>query len=216
MASTPTYGAANGSANGALHNKLLDNVVRTPGRQPSPQPTHLSVPGAVPKVLHETGPGYVAPKFEGKEQQMQDVINQIDEKGFIPEELVESEVKWFYNELGIDDMYFSTESVEAIVSHVHSLYAAKIAAYARDDKKLDIRLDKEASDHAVYIDTSVPGVSHPKGSGFEARLESKYLDGSGKGTGYRVESFRSPSKLAGTDAETHQSLRCYFVYQTRV
>ena len=54
-----------------VHNKLLEQVIRTPGRQPSPQPTHLSVPGpAQPKVLHEQGSGYVAPKFEGKESQM--------------------------------------------------------------------------------------------------------------------------------------------------
>lgn len=54
-----------------VHNKILEHVVRTPGRQPSPQPTHLSVPGtALSKILHEEGPGYVAPKFEGKELQM--------------------------------------------------------------------------------------------------------------------------------------------------
>jgi hypothetical protein len=64
---------ANGEAqsNGTLHNKLLDQVVRTPDRRPSPQPTHLSVPGQVHKVLQEEGSGYVAPKFEGKEQQME-------------------------------------------------------------------------------------------------------------------------------------------------
>ena len=57
--------------NGVIHNKLLDQVVRTPDRQPSPQPTHLSVPGSSQhKVLHEEGSGYVAPKFEGKELQM--------------------------------------------------------------------------------------------------------------------------------------------------
>jgi hypothetical protein len=59
-----------------LHNKLLEQVVRPPGRQPSPQPTHLGVPGTShsnsSRILHETGPGYVAPKFEGKEKQMED------------------------------------------------------------------------------------------------------------------------------------------------
>ena len=54
-----------------LHNKIQDHVVRTPGRQPSPQPTHLSVPGSTQhKLLHEEGSGYVAPRFEGKELQM--------------------------------------------------------------------------------------------------------------------------------------------------
>lgn len=54
-----------------VSNKILEQVVRTPGRQPSPQPMHLSVPGSGQhKVLHEEGSGYIAPKFEGKELQM--------------------------------------------------------------------------------------------------------------------------------------------------
>ncbi|KAF2487053.1 Glutamate/Leucine/Phenylalanine/Valine dehydrogenase-domain-containing protein [Neohortaea acidophila] len=196
--------------------KLLDpQTVRTPGRQPSPQPTHLGVSGDshVSHVLSESGPGYVAPTFEGKEQQMERVMDAVEEKGFIPADLVETEVKWFYNELGIDDMYFSTESADAIVSHIHSLYAAKVAAYARDDKKLEIRLEKEAADHAVYIDTSRPGISNLQGSGFESRMESKYFDGSRGLHSYRMESFRSKSKLPdATDEEA--SLRCYFIYQS--
>lgn len=58
--------------------KLLDQVVRTPGRQPSPQPTMLGVPGAMNsnqslhKILADNGPGYVAPKFEGKQAQMEE------------------------------------------------------------------------------------------------------------------------------------------------
>lgn len=61
------------SPQNGLHNKLLEQVVRTPGRRPSPQPTHLGVPGpSHHRVLHEEGSGYVAPKFEGKEQQMDD------------------------------------------------------------------------------------------------------------------------------------------------
>ena len=59
-----------------VHNKALDNAVRTPGRVPSPQPTHLNVPGAgasagAHKILHEDGSGYIAPKFEGKDSQME-------------------------------------------------------------------------------------------------------------------------------------------------
>ena len=55
-----------------LHNKLTDHL-RSPSRQPSPQPTHLSVPGqaGAHTLVKEEGPGYVAPKFEGKEQQME-------------------------------------------------------------------------------------------------------------------------------------------------
>lgn len=56
-----------------IHNKLLEQVIRTPGRKPSPLPTHLSIPGPSNyRVLREEGPGYVAPRFEGKEQQMEE------------------------------------------------------------------------------------------------------------------------------------------------
>ena len=198
---------------GQLHNKLHDHFARTADSTPSPQPSHLSVPGAAgtDRYLPKEGSGYVAPKFEGKEQQMEEVMDMVEEKGFIPPEFVESETNWFYNELGIDDMYFQTEKTEAIVSHVLSLYAGKVAAYARDDHKLEIRLDKEASDHAVYIDTSLPGISVLEGPNYEQRIDEKYINVStNTDTSYRVESFRSDSRLPG---ETDQKLRCYFVYR---
>ena len=137
-------------------------------------------------------------------------MDKIEEKGFIPPEFVESETNWFYNELGIDDMYFQTESADAIVNHILSLYAAKVAAYARDDKRLEIRLDKEAVDHAVYIDTSKPGISRIGGPRYEQRIDEKYIDGSTSTNSYRVETFRSGSHLPG---EEDQQLRCYFVYK---
>ncbi|KAF2876732.1 NAD-specific glutamate dehydrogenase [Massariosphaeria phaeospora] len=211
MSSTPVDGALLQAPN-----KLLEQVIRTPDRRPSPQPTHLSVSGSghsTPRVLPQEGSGgsgYVAPNFEGKAKQMEAVMDGVEEKGFIPPDFVESETTWFYNELGIDDMYFATETAEAVVNHVHSLYAAKIAAYARDDKRLEIRLDKEAVDHAVYIDTSKPGVSVVDGPRYEQRIDTKYLDVSVGGTGYRVESFRSSSPLPGS---ADQQLRCYFIYQ---
>ncbi|KAJ4992945.1 NAD-specific glutamate dehydrogenase [Stagonosporopsis vannaccii] len=205
MASTPVNGAQ------AVANKLLNPN----GARPSPKPTHLSVPSgsgsSTPRVIpQEPSAGYVAATFEGKDQQMEAVMDSVEEKGFLPPELVEPEVKWFYQELGIDDMYFATEKTEAIVTHIHSLYAAKVAAYARDDKRLEIRLDKEAEDHAVYIDTSKPGVSVLDGPRYEQRIDTKYLNISKGAAGYRVESFRSTSPLPGSD---DQQLRCYFIYQ---
>lgn len=137
-------------------------------------------------------------------------MDQIEEKGFIPPEFVESETNWFYNELGIDDMYFQTETVPAIVNHILSLYAGKVAAFARDDGRLEIRLDKEAVDHAVYIDTSKPGVSVIDGPRYEQRIDEKYIDGSKGSNSYRVETFRSGSHLPG---EKDHQLRCYFVYK---
>lgn len=113
MSSTPV------SDTPAARNKLLDQVIRTPDRLPSPQPSQLGIQGsghATPRVLPQEGlggSGYVAPRFEGKEKQMEQVMNGVDEKGFIPEDFVQSETTWFYEQLGIDDMYFATESVDA-------------------------------------------------------------------------------------------------------
>lgn len=66
-------------------NKVVEQVIRTPDRNPSPQPTLLGVPGAshsnqsLHKILSpEHGSGYVAPKFEGKKQQMEDGKQDLD------------------------------------------------------------------------------------------------------------------------------------------
>lgn len=96
------------------------------------------------------------------------------------------------------------------MNHIHSLYAAKVAAYSRDDKRLEIRLDKEAADHAVYIDTSKPGITVIDGPRYEQRIDEKYLNGSSPYLAYRVETFRSPSPIPDNQ---DQQLRCYFVYQ---
>ncbi|KAL3496984.1 Glutamate/Leucine/Phenylalanine/Valine dehydrogenase-domain-containing protein [Aspergillus germanicus] len=213
------FGSNDGASSGAgtpigfqrqPHNKILDNVAGSSVRLPSPQPTHLAIPGSPHRILSEEDPGYIAAKFEGKEHQMEQVMDQLEKKGFIPAEFVVGETEWFYNQLGIDDTYFQTETVEAIVTQILSLYAAKVAAYARDDKKLEIRLDKEAEDHAVYIDTSKPGFSSVDGPRYEQRIDKKYVDGSTRENSYRVETFRSPTPVPGDDG---QQLRCYFVYK---
>lgn len=68
---TPETKNAKPASSTAIHNKLLDHVIRTPERQPSPQPTHLGVASTtgLHQLMSEEGPGYVAPKFEGKDQQ---------------------------------------------------------------------------------------------------------------------------------------------------
>ncbi|CAK7272698.1 NAD-dependent glutamate dehydrogenase [Sporothrix epigloea] len=198
-------------------NKLVGKVRGEISRHPSPQPSHLSysVPrasGNGHRVLRSATVGYVAPEFIGRSQQMKEVKDAISSAGWIPESLIDKQITWFYNELGIDDVYFQLERVDVIANHITSLYAAKVAANSREDKREEIRLDMEASDHAIYIDTSEPGKSAIGGPRYESRLESKYLDGSDLSKRFRVETFRSPGVLG--DAETPKaSLRCYFVYQ---
>lgn len=40
--------------------------------------------------------GYSENEFEGKAEQMGQVVQYITEKGFLPESLIENEVTWFY------------------------------------------------------------------------------------------------------------------------
>ncbi|EFX02642.1 NAD-specific glutamate dehydrogenase [Grosmannia clavigera kw1407] len=187
-------------------------------RHPSPQPSHISSSGLSKaygnghRILRSATVGYVAPEFKGKPQQMTEVKEVIGRGGWIPDALVDKQIAWFYNELGIDDVYFQLEQVDVIANHITSLYAAKVAAHAREDKREEIRLDMEAYDHAIYIDTSEPGKSAIGGPRFETRLETKYLDGSYLNKTFRVETFRSPVSL-GDSASPKTSLRCYFVYQ---
>lgn len=121
---TPVDGSMSG-AQVAAHKLLGQNL---PNHQPSPNATHLSIPGtpgtpssghSTPRVIPQEGSGgsgYVAPTFEGKEKQMEQVMDGVEAKGFMPGELIEDEVRWFYNQLGIDDMYFATETVDASVN----------------------------------------------------------------------------------------------------
>lgn len=118
---------------------------------------------------------------------------------------------WFYHDLGIDDVYFQLENIDVIAKHITSLYAAKLAAFSREDKREEIRLDMEAEDHAIYIDTSEAGKTAMSGPRYENRLEAKYLDRSDT-TRFRVETFRSPGVLS-KNPESKATLRCYFVYQ---
>ncbi|KAH8653588.1 NAD-specific glutamate dehydrogenase [Xylariales sp. PMI_506] len=200
------------------HNKLVTRVLSSeePSRNPSPQPTHFSVPqrsnGNGPhRVLRSATVGYIAPEFTGKEEQMKKVKEILTTAAWIPESHIEEQIGWFYTSLGIDDVYFQLESVDVIASHINALYAAKIAAHNHANSQQEIRLDMEATDHAIYIDTSEPGKSALTGPRYEQRLEAKYLDHVGTRR-FRVETFRSPGTISG-DESSKTSLRCYFVYQ---
>ncbi|GAW24833.1 hypothetical protein ANO14919_144270 [Xylariales sp. No.14919] len=206
-------------------NKLLSKIKEEQqvSRHPSPQPTHFTVPLGSDrvngqnglnghKVLRSATVGYIAPEFKGKDEQMNTVKEIIAKDNWIPASHLDQQISWFYNELGIDDVYFQMEKAEVIATIITSMYAAKVAAHSRIDKREEIQLDMEAVDHAIYIDTSIPGLSNLKGPRYENRLEAKYLDHTDPDKRFRVETFRSPVSLSN-DQSSNTSLRCYFVYQ---
>ncbi len=66
-------------------------------------------------------------------------------------------------------MYFQIESVDTIAQHIIALYGAKISSYIKNENALDIHLERELEDRAVYIHTSTPGVSQLAGPQYERR-----------------------------------------------
>lgn len=139
------------------------------------QPTPTGSSGAS-TPLHKIAnvPGYATPPFKGKDEQYIKVHQSVLQTGFIPAELVKGEVNWFYKSLGIDDTYFENESVQVITDHIIALYGAKVLAYTKHDiNKLIIDLDKVVTPNsaksidgsAMYIHSSIPGVSATSGPG---------------------------------------------------
>ncbi|KAH8150618.1 uncharacterized protein LAJ45_05314 [Morchella importuna] len=145
--------------------------------------------------------GYFPGQFPGKDEQMFIVMNYLEGVSYIPDEFIERETESFYKSLGIDDSYFKTETVENVANNILSLYAAKVHSFSRK-KVLDICFATESQNHAVFFDSTEPGVSVLSGARYEQLMDTKYLDGSTPKRSWRLESFRSRV----------YKLRCYFLY----
>ena len=158
-------------------------------------------------VVRAHGPGYQQTVFKDKSKQMQQVGESIKEKGYLPSDLVDSEVSWFYGHLGIDDTYFQHSTVTSIANHIVALYGAKITSYTKtaDNAPLEIHLERYEEDYAVIIHSSKPGVSSTSGPQVERTIDDKYLDSKQL---YRLESFRSHGTIS---SDNSTQLRCYFL-----
>lgn len=73
---------------------------------------------------------------------------------------------------------------------------------------MDINLERETDDAAIYIHTSRPGISQTTGPLHEKRIDTKYLDVSTKEKAYRLETYRSQGTVSSANPT---QLRCYFV-----
>ncbi|KAL7418622.1 NAD-dependent glutamate dehydrogenase [Cryptotrichosporon argae] len=163
--------------------------------------------------------GYKSSPFPLKASQQQEVTQILAGSGFMPQELVQGEVDWFYNGLSLDNTYFLTETPQVIADHILALYSAKLLAFTKHDpEKLVIDLEKvtpagegkDGKEGAVFIHTSKPGVSTTEGPGgtVEKRIDHMYLDASTPEKAYRLETYRSAGAISSTIS---QQLRCYFV-----
>lgn len=150
--------------------------------------------------------GYADYVFPGKTEQMEMVKKLIEEKKFIPGEIVQQEITWFYESLGIDEYLFKIETPEVIANHINALYAAKILAYTKQNKSLDIELEHQTPNGAIYIHNSKPGISGPQ---YEKKMDEKYIDRTGDKV-YRLETYRSKGTVSSYSST---QLRCYFIAQ---
>lgn len=142
---------------------------------PSPAGSDSSLAGMHGATL-SNAPGYTTPVFKGKDAQRKRVEQLVAQGGFVPLQLVSSEVNWFYDHLGIDDTYFTAETAEGVADHVLALYGAKVLAYTKHDpSKLFIELEKINPDGsgAVFIHNSQPGVTATSGPG--ATCEKRFV-----------------------------------------
>lgn len=167
---------------------------------------------------------YIDSPFSGKKDQFEQVLDVLDSTGFIPESLIESETKWFYESLGIDDVFFARSSPEDIASHIHALYSCKVQAYSSFGEQPLISYKRESDDHAVFFDTV--DAENYKRNQFEERIDDKYIDPSNSTTNsYRTEYYSAPLNyqvdpiLLGVYQQNselrNQFVRLFFVYKNQ-
>lgn len=178
-------------------------------------------------LLNDLNPDYINLPFSGKQAQFEQVLDILDQTGFIPEPLIEAEATWFYRHLGIDDVFFARELPKGIAAHIHLLYLCKVQAFASSSatEQPVIRYKHEAADHAVFFDTAA-GKSH-----YGEYIDEKFLDGSIGDAAYRMEYFSAPleyeadpilrgvaerlkSSPEQAAAFSLQRVQCHFVYKT--
>jgi glutamate dehydrogenase len=121
----------------------------------------------------------------------------IHSTGYMTPEKARKEVEWFTVELGIDEYYFRTTSIDDIARHLIAISASElISKYGGEG--MGIQIINERPDRAVYIvedDSS-------KTEEIEKRIEKKY-------SMFRLESYRTKKK-------THNHfLRLYIVTKPR-
>ncbi|KJE95096.1 NAD-specific glutamate dehydrogenase [Capsaspora owczarzaki ATCC 30864] len=159
---------------------------------------------ATSTTMERSASDYQHEFFEEKARQMREVEEVIAKSSLIPSELIAKEVAWFYNKLGIEDIFFKNEPAEKIAEFIMSVYAAKILSFTKHKTTVDITLEHQTDHGAIFLHNSQPGVS--VGAGFEQKIDDEYLDN--PNVLYRVETYRSKGVISeGTPVQ----LRCYFV-----
>ncbi|KAJ2319016.1 NAD-dependent glutamate dehydrogenase [Coemansia sp. RSA 2681] len=104
--------------------------------------------------------------YSGKLDHRAQVCALLEKDGLVPKHVIESEVKWFYDVLGLDDMYFMLEDPTTVAGHITSLYGAQLTSKNRTNS-VDITFESRREHGAVFIHNSVPGISKTEGPNYE-------------------------------------------------
>ncbi|KAJ1733945.1 NAD-dependent glutamate dehydrogenase [Coemansia sp. Benny D160-2] len=150
---------------------------------------------------------YTANVYSGKQEHRDQVCAILEKEGQIPMNLIDSEVEWFYDVLGLDDMYFMLEAPATVANHIVSLYGAQLSSMNKPNP-VNITFESRHASGAIFIHNSVPGISKTDGPHYEQMIDAEYLDTSVPQKAYRVESYRSRGKVS---KRLDASLRTYFV-----
>ncbi|OLY81852.1 NAD-specific glutamate dehydrogenase [Smittium mucronatum] len=146
--------------------------------------------------------------FGDKKQHMDKVIEILNSQGLMHSSLVNSEVEWFYESLGMDDLYFMMEKPSVVADHILGFYASRLAGISSKKEKFEINFDRIDDESAVFIHTSTPGVSRIDGPHYEQIIDENYLDISNPKLAYRLETYRSTGTISD---KAKSSVRAYFV-----
>jgi len=116
------------------------------------------------------------PKLDEKMRLVKQILV---EDGLCPLHLVQREVFYYFNNLGLDPSYFSTVDATAIANHILTLYSAKSFSKLSDTPfGIDVR--REQPHKALYICNSTSAASAddmvlPPSYEIERRIEVRYL-----------------------------------------
>ncbi|KAJ1818046.1 NAD-dependent glutamate dehydrogenase [Coemansia sp. RSA 2599] len=162
-------------------------------------------------ILESSAPvnhsGYSDNVYSGKQEHRDQVYGILEQNDLIPKHRIDSEVGWFYDVLGLDDMYFMLEKPETVAGHITALYGAELSS-SNKSNPFNVAFESAYENSAMFIHNSVPGVSKTDGVSYEKKIDSEFLDISVPEKAFRVESYRSRGKVSKSlDA----SLRTYFI-----
>ncbi|KAJ2693785.1 NAD-dependent glutamate dehydrogenase [Coemansia spiralis] len=104
--------------------------------------------------------------YSGKVDHRAQVCAILEKEDCIPRHVIDTEVEWFYDVLGLDDMYFMLENPATVAGHITALYGAQLSSINKANP-VNITFDNRHEGGAVFVHNSVPGVSKTDGPHFE-------------------------------------------------